>query len=476
MIDLDEFNSLVEQVTSRTPSNAKPEAKQIDIGDYGLDPIHEGILQSGLNRVSNLFSDKLKAKISNEWKHLSNDERKTLIRMIFGDSSVFEEENSNIDVALARAFKQKIISAVTAEDGSPAISINRDLDISNTGSIRIPNIGIDEVKGELKCSYSAINSFIGFPRKVESLEFVKGKNVLPNLKNIPTILKYNDNNYSINMQFTKVDSIEGLQTDDIIKGHVSFNSCDIKSLAVKGTVYINGVLDIRNNPNIDPETLRSILIKDYSNGQIVVRGGIYHSLVEDGFYKPDEIQDTPVDTVDDLGGLMEAGMQPTSGPHRVTQQSELWRIGEAIIAQAVAKKNGSPTDRNQIQAKLRPEIEGLVSNMASSQLDKNVVAKANDKIVKGMSSDEFRKLMTELFNTLLKQLTELIRNPANNNASVVERTTEQVINVATDNAVQIAEESKKFADTIVNEVAPINEKIDPVAVKSAVEAEVILSL
>ena len=125
MIDLDEFNSLVEQVTGRTPSNTKPDAKQIDIGEYGLDPIHEGILQSGLNRVSNLFSDKVKAKISNEWRHLSNDERKTLIRMLFGDSSVFEKENANIDVALARAFKQKIISAVTAEDGSPAISINR---------------------------------------------------------------------------------------------------------------------------------------------------------------------------------------------------------------------------------------------------------------------------------------------------------------------------------------------------------------
>ena len=447
--DIDEFNKLMNKVESNSPniSNSPKNESTLDLADYGMDPVHEGILQKGINRVSNLLSANLKSKISDEWKHLDEDSRKLLLRVIAGDSSVFGDEEVNIDVALAQAFKDKVLSSTKTKDEGAGIVVNKDIDLSNSGATSFPDISIVEVKGDLKCNYASFNSFKNFPSSVKSLEFIKGKSQIENLEGIPTVNGKNDANYAIDLKYTKINSTKGWKSDSTIKGNVSFRGCDLKELSVEGTIYINGILDLRDNPNISIETLKAILLKDYSRNQIIVKGGIYHTLESDGYYNSSKLNKEEFVNEDLSGLLNEARGVNRAGV--LVPQTELWKIGPEIIKQAEAKKKNKETKsaKTSLAEKIKPEIQNLVSDMASSQLDKNSVAQASKKIVSGMSSDEFRNLMKGLFDNLLKQLTEMMKSTGGGDSSKVDKSVETITNIAAENVADKIEEFSKNLET-----------------------------
>jgi len=446
--DLDEFSKLMNKVESNSPSMPKTPKQEsaLDLADYNMDPVHEGIIQNGINRVSNLFSANIKSKISNEWKHLDEDERKLLLRIIAGDSAIFSEENSNVDVALARAFKEKTLTPAKAEDGSAGIAINRDVDLSNSGANSFPNISLVEVTGDLKCSYSSFSSFANFPLKVKSIELVKGKAQIENLNGIPATTGKNASNYAIDLKYTKINSLRGWKSAQTIKGHVSFRGCDLKDISVDGQILVSGILDLRDNPNISVESLKAILLKDHSKNQIIAKGGIYHTLESDGFYSSNKIKGDGF-VNEDLGQLTEA-RNPVNRAGVLVPQEELWKIGPEIIRQAEAKKGkkqaGSAKDN--LEGKIKPEVQNLVSAMASSQMDRNAVAQASQKIVSGMSSDEFRTLMKGLFDNLLKQLTAMMNNTGNVDSSQIDKSVETISKVAAEDVADKVEEFAKQLD------------------------------
>lgn len=449
--DLDEFSKLMNKVEANSPVAPKtPKSESVlDLADYNMDPVHEGIIQNGINRVSNLFSANIKSKISNEWKHLDEDERKLLLRIIAGDSALFSEENSNVDVALARAFKEKTLTPSKTEDGGAGIVINRDVDLSNSGANSFPNISVVEVTGDLKCSYSSFSSFANFPLKAKSIELVKGKAPIENLSGIPSTTGKNASNYAVDLKYTKVNSLKGWKPTQTVKGHVSFRGCDLKDISVDGQILISGILDLRDNPNISVESLKAILLKDHSKNQIIAKGGIYHTLESDGFYSANKIKNDGF-VNEDLGQLTEA-RTPVNKAGVLVPQEELWRIGPEIIRQAEAKKGkkqaGSAKDN--LQSKITPEVQNLVSNMASSQMDRNAVTQASQKIVSGMSSDEFRTLMKGLFDNLLKQLTAMMNSNGTMDSSQIDKSVETISKVA---AEDVADKVEEFARQLDEEI------------------------
>lgn len=446
--DIDKFNELMAKVETNSPTLAKVSnnSSELDLSAYNMDPIHEGILQAGINKASNLLSANLKSKISNEWKHLDNEERRLLLRIIAGNNSAFAD-SGEIDVALASAFKDKTLSATKDEEGSAAIIVNKDVDLSNSGANRFPEVSIDEIKGDLKCNYSSFTSFVGFPRKVKSLEFVKGREQLENLVGIPEIYGRDEIDYSLEMKGTKINSLKGLKAGNPLKGHVSFRGCDLKDISVQGTVYISGSLDIRDNPNISVESLKALLLKDYSKNQIIVKGKIYHTLESDGYYSAKSIK-SGEPSVDLLGPLTEAvSKQGTS-----ISQEELWKIGPEIIKQAELKKSKKEktTPQELLTNMIKPQVQNLVSDMASSQMDKNVVAQANQKVVSGMSSDEFRAMMKGLFDNLLKQLTAMMNNQAGGDTATVEKTVDTIAKATAENVADSIETYSATIDEMLN--------------------------
>lgn len=446
--DLDEFNKLMGQVEAKStfiPKSPNNESA-LDLGNYNMDPVHEGILQNGINRMSNILSANLKSKISSEWKHLDEDERKLLLRTIAGNTHAFGDDKG-VDVALAQAFKDGTLSPIKAEDGTAAIVINKDVDISNSGASKFPQMSIEKINGELKCNYSSFSTFVGFPQSVKSIEFAKGKSQIEDLTGLPETTGRNAANYAIDLKNTKINSLKGWKVKGSVKGHVSFRGCDLKDINVDSAIYIAGSLDIRDNPNISIESLKAIVLKDYSKNQIIVKGQIYNTLEQDGFYsskkiKPDEYSQ------ENLGVLNEASANKQGV---AVSQEELWKIGPEIIKQAEARKlkkeQGSIQDT--LTQTIKPEVEALVSNMASSQLDRNSVAQANQKITSGMTSDEFRAMMKGLFDNLLKQLNELMRNTNGGDSSQVERSIDTITKVTAENAATEMEKFEKIFDDML---------------------------
>lgn len=449
--DTDEFNRLMGMVESKatTPSQRPSLESHLPGTGCNLEPFQEGILQNGINRMSNLLSANLKSKISNEWKHLTEDERVMLLRLVSGNASIFSDENADIDVAIAKAFKDGTLSPTKGNDGSAAIVVNKSIDISDTGAEQFPMISIAEISGSLKCNYSSFKSFVGFPQKVGSLELSKGRNVIENMSGFPTVTGKNENNYSIDLKMTKLGSLRGWKPTAKINGHVSFKGCDLKDISVDGPVYIVGSLDLRDNPHISIESLKSILIKDFSTNQILVKGKIYHTLESDGFYSSAKFAHGPEAPSEDLGPLTEAKGVNRAGV--AMTQEELWKIGPEIIKQAEARKakrqNGSAKET--MAAKIKPEVQTLVSNMASSQLDQNAVSQASQKITSGMTSTEFRTMMKGLFDNLLKQLTVMMRDSGMSDSSNVDKSVETITKVA---AELVADKMEGFAKVVDGEL------------------------
>lgn len=443
--DLDKFNELMGQVEAKSSFVPKKPNNEsvLDLADYNMDPVHEGILQNGINRMSNLLSANLKSKISNEWKHLDEDERKLLLRIVSGNSSAFEDEGKGIDVALAQAFKDGTLTTTKSEDGTAAIIVNKDVDVSNSGAESFPQVSIAQITGNLKCNYASFKSFTGFPTNVKSIEFAKGRSQIENLKGLPETTGRNDANYAIDLKYTKINSLKGWRSSKSIKGHVSFRGCGLNDITVDSPIYISGSLDIRDNPNISIESLKSIVLKDYSKNQIVVKGQIYHTLEEDGFYSSKKLKAEEY-VPEDLGALTEA---TSNKQGKAVSQEELWKIGPEIIKQAeerkLKKEKGSAKDT--LAEKIKPEVQSLVSDMASSQLDRNAVAQANQKLTSGMTSDEFRKLMKGLFDNLLKQLNDMMRNTNGGDSSQVEKSIDTITKVTAEN---IADKMELFAKTV----------------------------
>lgn len=444
--DLDKFNELMDQVESKSEFvPKKPNTESVlDLADYNMNPVTEGVLQNGINRMSNILSANIKSKISGEWKHLDDDERKLLLRIVSGNSTVFNDETKGIDVALAQAFKDKVLTPTKSEDGSAAIVVNKDVDISNTGAESFPQVSIEQITGNLKCNYASFKTFSGFPFSVKSIEFAKGKTQIENLKGLPEITGRNDANYAIDLKYTKINSLRGWRSSKAIKGHVSFRGCGLNDVAVDSPIYISGSLDIRDNPDISIESLKAIVLKDYSKNQIIVKGQIYHTLEEDGFYSAKKIKPSEEYVPEDLGVLSEAASNKQGVA--VTQE-ELWKMGPEIIKQAEERKQkkikGSAKDT--LAQKIKPEVQNLVSNMASSQLDKNSVAQANQKLTSGMTSEDFRQLMKGLFDNLLKQLTEMMRNTNGGDSTQVEKSIETITKVTAEN---LADKMEVFAKTV----------------------------
>jgi hypothetical protein len=443
--DLDKFDELMGQVEAKSSFVPKKPNNEsvLDLADYNMDPVHEGILQKGINRMSNLLSANIKSKISNEWKHLDEDERKLLLRIVAGNSSAFENEGKGIDVALAQAFKDSTLTPTKSEDGTASIIVNKDVDVSNSGAETFPQVSIEQITGNLKCNYASFKSFVGFPVSVKSIEFAKGKSQIENLKGLPEVTGRNDANYAVDLKYTKINTLKGWRSSKAIKGHVSFRGCGLKDIAVDSPIYISGSLDIRDNPNISIESLKSIVLKDYSKNQIVVKGQIYHTLEEDGYYSSKKMK--PEEYVpEDLGALTEA---TSNKQGKAVSQEELWKIGPEIIKQAeerkLKKEKGSAKDT--LAQKIKPEVQSLVSDMASSQLDRNTVAQANQKLTSGMTSDEFRKLMKGLFDNLLKQLNDMMRNTNGGDSSQVEKSIDTITKVTAEN---IADKMELFAKTV----------------------------
>lgn len=463
--DIDEFNKLMAQVESNSPApvNNKASEGSIDFGDYGLSPVQEGILQNGINRVSNYLSAELKSKVSNEWKHLNEDERKTLLRIISGDEGIFDEENENVDVALARAFKNKILLPTKDEDGTPGIIVNSDVDLSNSGANTFPMMSIVKINGTLKCNYSAFSSFANFPFVVKAIEFVKGKGQVETLAGLPVTTGKNETNYAIDLKYTKIKSLRGWKTAKIITGNVSFRACDLEDLTVDGPVYISGILDIRNNPHITIDSLKSILLKDFSKNQIIVKGGIYHTLEADGYYKESKIKNEEFQN-EDISNLLEAHKENSNGV--LVQQADLWRIGPDIIRQAEAKKAKKVTAKEKVLQSIKPEVEEIVSNIASSQLDKNVVSQSTKKVMGGISSDEFRSLMKGLFDNLLKQIVNMMNNKNGGDSTQVDKSIETISNAAAEN---VSEKIEEFAKNLETDVKAGN-CLDAESIKRDVDA------
>ena len=440
--NLDEFNKLMGQVESNSGS-AVPD---MDFSAYNLGAIHEGILQKGINRFSNLLGDKIKSKISNEWKHLDEDGRQLLVRIIFGDESIFSEDNEDIDVALARAFKDKTLTATNDQYGNPSIVLNQALDLSNTSAKEFPDVTISKVDGDIKCSYSSFSSFKNFPESANSLEFVKGKSKLVNLVDIPDVTGINPAKYSLDMKYTKIDSLSGWMPTGMIKGHVSFRGCDIKNFGLSKTIFITGILDIRENPNLTIEAVKAVVLKDYSKGRIIAKGGIYHSFEVDDIYDPEDLTNENFIN-DSLGALTEATGEKKA---KLVKQEELWQIGDQIVKYMESKAptaQGTPVEN--ISAQIRPDIQNLVSDMASSQLSRESVSTANKQITQGMTSEEFKKLMDGLFGNLLKQLTEMIRGANGGSSEKVDATIESVTNAIAETA---SEKVERIADDISNKL------------------------
>jgi hypothetical protein len=478
--DLDEFNKLMGQVEAKSTFIPKaPNTESVlDLGNYNMEPVHEGILQNGINRMSNILSANLKSKISGEWKHLDEEERRLLLRTIAGNSSAFEDTNG-IEVALAQAFKDKALLPTKAEDGTAAIIINKDVDISNSGAAKFPQISIQEIKGNLKCNYSTFSTFNGFPDSVKSIEFAKGKSQIENLEGLPDTTGRNDANYSIDLKNTKINSLKGWRSRGTVKGHVSFRGCDLKDVNVDASIYIAGSLDIRDNPHISIESLKAIVLKDYSKNQIIVKGQIYHTLEEDGFYSTKKIKSDDY-SQEDLGALTEATANKQGSS---ISQEELWKIGPEIIRQAEERKSKKEAGsiKDSLSKKIKPEVQSIVKDMASSQLDRNSVAQASQKITRGMSSDEFRTMMKGLFDNLLKQLNELMRNTNGGDSSKVEKSIETITKVTAETAASEMEKFEKLFDAMMEKdgcldtnalnasIDSIIKSISPLAAKGPVE-------
>jgi len=445
----EEFGAALAKVENGSSAPIKKNTKiesALDLSAYDLDPVQEGIIQTGLNKVSNLLGANIKSKISNEWKHLDEEGRLVLLRIIVGDENAYSTENENVDKALAKAFMDKTLSPTKDEHGLPAITVNRDVDLSQVASEQFPDVSITEVNGDLKCNYASFMTLNNFPEKVNSIEFIKGKGHLKDLSGLPQVTGFNAAKYSIDMKYTNLDSLAGWKVSKPIKGHVSFRGCDLKDLKVNGTIYINGILDIRDNKNISVETLKTILLKGYAGGSIIAKAGIYHSLEVDGYYESELIQQDHF-VNDTLGSLNEASTQKTAV---LTPQAELWAIGPEIIKQAIERKSAnqpSATVKDTIQPAIQSKIETVVKDIISNQMTPASVNTASQTIKSGVTSDEFRKMMTTMFDQLIRRIDEMMRQGGNGDSAKVEEATANMASAIADNA---AEQLESFGENVDN--------------------------
>lgn len=427
------------------------------------DMIAEGIIEKGmnaLNKLTNILPDSLKAKISSEWKHLNDDEKLTLLRIIEGDEKAYTIANSNIDVELAKAFKTgRLQKSENSED--PGIIVNEDLDLSRTSSEKWPSIRIEKVNGALKCNYSAFKSFARFPSEVTSLQMKGNKNRIKDFSYFPKITGRGDKNYAIDMTGTKVESLKGWAQKTAINGHVGFRDCDINDLlSGQGTIYIDGALDIRNNKNITPESLKAILLKGYRGGSIVVKGGILHTLDLDGYYDPKQVKSDVIDS-QELGLMEASGRKPKRNPNTPVSQTYLWEIGDSILQMAANRatnpnaKTTVETVRSAIDPDVKARVRELMGDITSNPGNNSILRQSSQELSVGTSTDELKKHLETLFAQLAKQLTSMKQSPKAEDTSRLEKTSAQIVSTVVDDAsVKINEFVEAYEAEMNSEACP----------------------
>lgn len=406
------------------------------------DMIAEGIIEKGmnaLNKLTNILPDSLKAKISSEWKHLNDDEKLTLLRIIEGDEKAYTIADSNIDVELAKAFKTgRLQKSENSED--PGIIVNEDIDLSRTSSEKWPSIRIEKVNGALKCNYSAFKSFARFPSEVTSLQMKGNKNRIKDFSYFPKITGRGEKNYAIDMTGTKIESLKGWNQKTAINGHVGFRDCDINDLlSGQGTIYIDGALDIRNNKNITPESLKAILLKGYRGGSIVVKGGILHTLDLDGYYDPKQVKSDVIDS-QELGLMEASGRKPKRNPNTPVSQEYLWEIGDSILQMAANRvtnpnaKTTVETVRSAINPEVAARVRELVGDITSNPGNNSVLRQSSQELSVGTATDEIKKHLETLFAQLAKQLSSMKQSPKAEDTSRLEKTSAQIVSTVVDDA------------------------------------------
>lgn len=406
------------------------------------DMIAEGIIEKGmnaLNKLTNILPDSLKAKISSEWKHLNDDEKLTLLRIIEGDEKAYTIADSNIDVELAKAFKTgRLQKSENSED--PGIIVNEDIDLSRTSSEKWPSIRIEKVNGALKCNYSAFKSFARFPSEVTSLQMKGNKNRIKDFSYFPKITGRGEKNYAIDMTGTKIESLKGWNQKTAINGHVGFRDCDINDLLPgQGTLYIDGALDIRNNKNITPESLKAILLKGYRGGSIVVKGGILHTLDLDGYYDPKQVKSDVIDS-QELGLMEASGRKPKRNPNTPVSQTYLWEIGDSILQMAANRvtnpnaKTTVETVRSAINPEVAARVRELVGDITSNPGNNSVLRQSSQELSVGTSTGELKKHLETLFAQLSKQLASMKQSPKAEDTSRLEKTSAQIVSTVVDDA------------------------------------------
>lgn len=453
---LEAFNEAMEKVTGNDPT--------VDGFDFGLqipkgvkrsrdviegtsktisnDMIAEGILEKGINavnRLANVLPATIKAKVSSEWKHLNDDEKLTLLRIIEGDEKAYTIADSNIDLELAKAFKSgRLQKSENSED--PGIIVNEDLDLSRTSSEKWPSIRIEKVNGALKCNYSAFTSFARFPREVTSIQMKGNKNRIKDFSYFPKVTGRGEKNYAIDMTGTKIESLRGWMQKTAINGHVGLRDCDINDLLPgQGTIYIDGALDIRNNKNITPETLKAILLKGYKGGSIVVKGGILHTLDLDGYYDPKQVKSDVVDS-QELGLMEASGRKPKRNPNVPVSQQYLWEIGDSILQMASVRavnpnaKTTVETVRSAINPDVSAKVREIISNISANPGNNSVLRQSSQELSVGTSTDELKQHIEKLFATLTKQLASMKNNPKPEDTSRLEKTSAQIVSTVVDEA------------------------------------------
>ena len=401
--------------------------------------ISEGILQKGkdiVNKISSMIPLSLKARLSGEWKHLNDDEKLTLLRIINGDEKAYSVDSQNIDVELAKAFREKrLVRSDDSED--PSLIVNENLDLSRTASKKWPSIRVEKVNGTLLCNYSSFESFARFPREVTALQMKGNKAPIKDFNYFPTITGRGDKNYAIDMTGTKISSLSGWAQRTAINGHVGFNDCNINDLTPgNGTIFIDGALDIRNNKNIRPETLKSILTK---GGGIVVKGGILHTLDVDGYYDAKKVKSDVVDS-QDLGLLEASVRKPKRDVNIPVKQSYLWEIGSSILQMAMNKgvddsaKTTTEKVRNAINPEVSAKVRELAANIVANQANPGLARQSSQTLISPRDSDDIKQYIMKLVDQLSKQITSMNKTPHPDDSVNVEKTSTKIINSVVDEA------------------------------------------